>query len=110
MRPAVSVEVSGLSAGDMGFALGFQHHLPIDNDKPLDESLFDFDQFPDPSTGCSLEPSHGLLDNDVCFSTDLFGNHESGFGLFDQFDAKYPDLQTAPGATHVSDGALAADH
>ena len=110
MRPAVSVDVSGTSlpSGDLGFSFAFPPLAPAPlDDKPID-NLFDFDQFPDTNPG-GLEPTTGLVDRDVFFSSSLFDtHHDADFGLSDHFDAKYLDLQTAPGATHVSDGAFAA--
>lgn len=111
MRPAVSVDVSGtgLATGDLGFSFAFPPLAPAPlDDKPL-ETLFDFDQFPDAtSPDGGMEPTTGLVDGDVFFSSSLFTHHDADFGLSDHLDAKHFDLQIAPGATHVSDGALAA--
>lgn len=106
--PAVSVNVSGngLAGGDLGFPFSLSTLAPAPMDeKPID-NLFDFDQFPDASGG--LDAPTGLVDGDVFFSNNLFGPHDAGLDFSDHLDAKHLDLQTAPGATHVSDGALAA--
>ncbi|KAF1959650.1 hypothetical protein CC80DRAFT_405660 [Byssothecium circinans] len=94
---------------DLGLSFPLQPHTTFDNEKPL-ESLFDFDQFPDTNDGCSLEPIPCLVDDNVYLSPSLFGHHDPSFGPSDPFDAKFFDMQTAPGATHVSDGALAAQN
>ena len=110
MRPAVSVDLgaglsTSVSSSDMGFPYSLQPHSSIDNGKSID-SLFDFDQFPD----TAVEPTTGLLDGDVFFSTSLFEQPDTSFDQADLFDAKHFDLQTAFGATHVSDGALAEEN
>jgi transcriptional activator HAC1 len=103
----VSVDVSGtgLANGDLGFPFSLQPFPSATlDDKPID-NLFDFESFPDLS---SPEPTTGLVDGDVFLSSSLFTHHDVDFDLSDHLDAKHFDLQTAPGATHVSDGAFAA--
>ncbi|PVI06208.1 hypothetical protein DM02DRAFT_515441 [Periconia macrospinosa] len=90
---------------DLGFPFSLQPNTSVDNEKSI-ESLFDFDQFPD----TSVESTTGLVDGDVFLSSSLFGNPDSSFDPADLFDAKHFDLQTAFGATHVSDGALAEEN
>ncbi|KAF2133166.1 hypothetical protein P153DRAFT_282681 [Dothidotthia symphoricarpi CBS 119687] len=80
------------------------------DEKPQMENLFDFDQFPE--APASMEPSTGLPDS-VDFFGSAFTGHNSNpfpYGFSDGFDAKFSDLQSASGATFVSDEALAADY
>ncbi|KAH7380663.1 hypothetical protein BKA66DRAFT_442208 [Pyrenochaeta sp. MPI-SDFR-AT-0127] len=88
--------------------------LQFDEKPVVLDNLFDFDQFPEgSSTAPSMEPTTGLADS--C-SVDFFGSalfsHGSSsipYGFPDGFDAKFSDLQSASGATYVSDEALAAE-
>ncbi|RAR05115.1 transcriptional activator hac1 protein [Stemphylium lycopersici] len=85
------------------------------DDKPiLMENFFDFDQFPkcSPTTTTPMEPAFSMVDSS---SVDVFGStvfdhssHSNSYGFLDGFDAKFNDLQSASGATSVSDEALAA--
>ncbi|KAF2241630.1 hypothetical protein BU26DRAFT_440549 [Trematosphaeria pertusa] len=78
---------------------------------PID-SLFDFDQFPDTTNNNTVvDSASGLVDTDVFFSSAIFGQADllHPYGLSDPLDAKHFDLQTASGATLVSDEALAAE-
>lgn len=103
---SVDISGTGLATGDLGFPFSLPSFAPAPVDeKPLD-TLFDFDQFPDATGG--LDAPTGLVDGDVFLSNSLFGSHDAGLDFSDHLDAKQLDLQTAPGATHVSDGALAA--
>ncbi|KAI2474415.1 bZIP-2 multi-domain protein [Pyrenophora tritici-repentis] len=84
------------------------------DEKPAMEDLFDFDQA---SKRCStttspVEPAFTMVDPS---SVDIFNSnlyeqsfHSNSYGLLDSFDAKFNDLQSASGATSVSDEALAA--
>jgi transcriptional activator HAC1 len=78
------------------------------------ENFFDFEPFPkcSPTTTAPMEPAFSMGDSS---SVDVFGptsfDHNSfsnSYGLLDGFDAKFNDLQSASGATSVSDEALAA--
>ena len=115
MRPAVSVGfgASGLSSvgGDLGLSHFVPTHAPVDEKPVVLDNLFDFDQFPEGSSA-SMEPSFGMADHHVdIFGSALFGpgSHSASFGFPDSFDAKFSDLQSASGATYVSDEALAAE-
>jgi len=94
-----------VSSSDAGFSHLVQSHSTFD-EKPLDD-LFSFDQFPDNH----VEQSSHLVDPTTDFFTSSFyaGHSQNPYGLSDTFDAKHFDLQTASGATHVSDEALAAE-
>jgi len=111
---AVSVEFGSLTTGDLCLPFSLQPYDPID-EKPVMEDLFDFDQAASkrsPTTTSSVEPAFSMVDTS---SVDLFGSnlyehsfHSNSYGLLDSFDAKFHDLQSASGATSVSDEALAA--
>jgi transcriptional activator HAC1 len=115
VRPAVSV---GFGYNNTGLPLGgdislphfVQPHSQLDEKPVVLDNLFDFDQFPEGSS--SMEPTFGMADSHVdLFGSNLFGNgpHSASFGFPDGFDAKFSDLQSASGATFVSDEALAAE-
>jgi transcriptional activator HAC1 len=73
------------------------------------ENFFDFDQCSTTTSAC-MEPAFSVADP----SFDVFGptfyehNYPTSYGSLDSFDAKFHDLQSASGATSVSDEALAA--
>ncbi|OAL43289.1 hypothetical protein IQ07DRAFT_650353 [Pyrenochaeta sp. DS3sAY3a] len=78
------------------------------------DNLFDFDQFPEgTSTATCLEPTISMADPSSVdfFGSALFGHSSSSnpYGFPDGFDAKFSDLQSASGATFVSDEVLAAE-
>ncbi|KAL7779902.1 hypothetical protein CFE70_009920 [Pyrenophora teres f. teres 0-1] len=84
------------------------------DEKPAMEDLFDFDQA---SKRCStttspVEPAFTMVDPSSVdfFNSNLYEQsfHSNSYGLLDSFDAKFNDLQSASGATSVSDEALAA--
>ena len=119
MRPAVSVGF-GYNGGlpSVGSDLGLSHFIPphptVDEKPVVLDNLFDFDQFPEGSTSMdqSQQPAFGMADSHVdLFGGSLFGHGPSSnpFGFPDGFDAKFSDLQSASGATYVSDEALAAE-
>jgi len=100
--------------GDLGLSHIVQPHSSVDEKPVIIESLFDFDQFPEGSPASAMEPNFSLADSHV----DLFGSANIGFGLgtsstsvgfLDSFDANLSDLQSASGATYVSDEALAVE-
>lgn len=117
MRPAVSVDFGdhlALSGGDLGLPYTLQPHAPVDEKPVVLDNLFDFDQFPEGSPmAASAEPTIGLADPSSVdfFGSALFGHSSMSnpFGFPDGFDAKFSDLQSASGATFVSDEALAAE-
>ncbi|KAJ4377635.1 transcription factor that binds to CRE motif [Neocucurbitaria cava] len=88
--------------------------LQFDEKPVVLDNLFDFDQFPEgsPSAAC-VEPTTGLADPSSVdfFGSALFGHSSSSipYGFPDGFDAKFSDLQSASGATIVSDEVLAAE-
>ncbi|KAF1842463.1 uncharacterized protein K460DRAFT_420370 [Cucurbitaria berberidis CBS 394.84] len=88
--------------------------LQFDEKPVVLDNLFDFSQFPEgsPSAAC-MEPTTGLADPSSVdfFGSALFGHSSSStsYGFPDGFDAKFSDLQSASGATFVSDEALAAE-
>ncbi|EUC37077.1 hypothetical protein COCCADRAFT_23332 [Bipolaris zeicola 26-R-13] len=88
--------------------------LQFDEKPVVMENFFDFDQFPkcSPTTSAPMEPAFSMVDSS---SVDVFGSTlfdhsstSSSYGFLDGFDAKFHDLQSASGATSVSDEALAA--
>ncbi|KAL5120598.1 transcription factor that binds to CRE motif [Pleosporales sp. CAS-2024a] len=108
--------IFGLSSigSDLGLSHLIQSHSTEDEKPIVLDNLFDFDQFPEASSSLeqSQQPTFGMVDSHV----DLFGGslvgygHSSNpFGFPDGFDAKFSDLQSASGATFVSDEALAAE-
>jgi transcriptional activator HAC1 len=117
VRPAVSVDLgfnSGLSAvgSDVGLSHFVQPHAPVDEKPTIMENLFDFDQFPEGSPSSMEQLTFGMVDSHVdIFGASLFGHGPGSnpFGFPDGFDAKLSDLQSASGATYVSDEALAAE-
>lgn len=119
MRPAVSVGFglgfSSLSpvGGDACLSHFIQPHSPVDEKITLLDDLFDFDHFPQEGSPASgLEDPFGLGDTLVDVNGSSLFNlspHSNPYGFPDGFDAKYSDMQSASGATYVSDEALAAD-
>lgn len=117
MRPAVSVDFGHgltLAGGDLGLSYTLPPHAPVDEKPVVLDNLFDFDQFPEGSTtAASMEPTIGLADPCAVdfFGSALFSHGSSAisYGFPDGFDAKFSDLQSASGATYVSDEALAAE-
>jgi transcriptional activator HAC1 len=112
--PAVSVDFGTLSTGDLGLPLSLQPYAPVDDKSVVMENFFDFDPFPkcSPTTTAPMEPTFSMVDS--C-SVDAFGptsfdhgSYSNSYGFLDGFDAKFNDLQSASGATSVSDEALAA--
>jgi transcriptional activator HAC1 len=105
----VSVELAAeyapaVSSTDTGFPYSLQPHTSFD-EKPMDD-LFNFNEFPEQS----VEQSASLADSAALFTGSFFEDTASNpYGLSDTYDAKSFDLQTTSGATHVSDGVLAAD-
>ncbi|CAI9635812.1 hypothetical protein GT037_000882 [Alternaria burnsii] len=88
--------------------------LPFDEKSVVMENFFDFEPFPkcSPTTTAPMEPAFSMVDSS---SGDVFGptpfDHSSfsnSYAFLDGFDAKFNDLQSASGATSVSDEALAA--
>ncbi|RYO02455.1 hypothetical protein AA0120_g813 [Alternaria tenuissima] len=88
--------------------------LPFDDKSVVMENFFDFEPFPkcSPTTTAPMEPAFSMVDSS---SGDVFGptpfDHSSfsnSYAFLDGFDAKFNDLQSASGATSVSDEALAA--
>ena len=117
VRPAVSVDFGHglpLTSGDLGLSYTLQPHAPVDEKPVVLDNLFDFDQFPEgsPTTAC-MEPTTGLADSSSVdfFGSALFGHNSTSipYGFPDGFDAKFSDLQSASGATYVSDEVLAAE-
>jgi transcriptional activator HAC1 len=104
---------NGLSLGsDAGLSHYVQPHSSVDEKPVVLDNLFDFDQFPEGSPSAMEHPTFGMADSHVdLFDASLFGHgsHSASFGFPDGFDAKFSDLQSASGATSVSDEALAAD-
>ncbi|CAO2647769.1 Nn.00g086910.m01.CDS01 [Neocucurbitaria sp. VM-36] len=88
--------------------------LQFDEKPVVIDNLFDFDQFPEgsPTTAC-MESTTGLADPSSVdfFGSALFSPNSSSlpYGFPDGFDAKFSDLQSASGATYVSDEVLAAE-
>lgn len=117
MRPAVSVDFRNglpLAGGDLGLSYTLQPHAPVDEKPVVLDNLFDFDQFPEGSTtATSMEPTISMADPSSVdfFGSALFcpGSVSNPYGFPDGFDAKFSDLQSASGATFVSDEALAAE-
>jgi len=114
--PAVSVDFSpclAFNGGDLALSFPLQPHAPLDEKSSVLDDLFSFDQFPEGnSTAASAEPIVSLADSSVDFFGSAFFSHNSSSipgGFPDGFDAKYSDLQSASGATFVSDEALAAE-
>jgi transcriptional activator HAC1 len=84
---------------------------PSMDEKPMD-NLFDFDQFPEGLSSAPEQPTFGMADSDVdLYESTLFGlgSHSNPFAFPEGFEAKFSDLQSASGATYVSDEALAAE-
>ncbi|KAL1800432.1 hypothetical protein ACET3X_000774 [Alternaria dauci] len=88
--------------------------LPFDEKSVVMENFFDFEPFPkcSPTTTAPMEPAFSMVDSS---SVDVFGptsfdhgSFSNSCGFLDGFDAKFNDLQSASGATSVSDEALAA--
>ncbi|KAI4681111.1 uncharacterized protein J4E88_005617 [Alternaria novae-zelandiae] len=88
--------------------------LPFDEKSVVMENFFDFDPFPkcSPTSTAPMEPPFSMVDSS---SVDAFGptsfdhgSYSNSYGFLDGFDAKFNDLQSASGATSVSDEALAA--
>lgn len=103
-----------LSGGDLDLSYPLQHHDPVDEKPVILDNLFDFDQFPEGSTtATSMESTISLADAQSVdfFGSALFGTSSisTPYGFPDGFDAKFSDLQSASGATYVSDEALAAE-
>ena len=98
-----------LAGGDLGLSYALPPHAPVDDKPVVLDTLFDFDQFPEGSTtSASMEPTIGLADSSAdFFGSSLFASNPYSFA--DGFDAKFSDLQSASGATFVSDEALAAE-
>ncbi|EOA82856.1 uncharacterized protein SETTUDRAFT_96644 [Exserohilum turcica Et28A] len=103
-----------LSTGDLGLPFSIQPFAPVDDKPVVMENFFDFDQFPkcSPTTSTPMEPAFSMVDSS---SVDVFGStlfdhnaYSNSYGFLDGFDAKFHDLQSASGATSVSDEALAA--
>jgi len=110
----------GINAGlesldsDLGLSHIIQPHSSVDEKPAVIESLFDFDQFPEGSPASAMESNFSLDDShvDIFGTTNIgygIGSHSAPFGFPDSFDAKFSDLQSASGATSVSDEALAAE-
>lgn len=98
----------------MGLSYPLQPHTLIDEKPVVLDNLFDFDQFPEgTSTATCLEPTISMADPSSVdfFGSALFGHSSSSnpYGFPDGFDAKFSDLQSASGATFVSDEVLAAE-
>jgi transcriptional activator HAC1 len=122
VRPAVSVGFGynhGAlpSAGsDLGLSHFIQPHPSVDEKPVVLDNLFDFDQFPEGSSSLEQQqPTFSMADSNVDLfggSSSFFGNGPSStlYGFSDGFDAKFSDLQSASGATFVSDEPLAAEH
>jgi len=103
-----------LAGGDLGLSYSLQPNAPVDEKPVVLDNLFDFDQFPEGSTTtASAESTTCLADaSSVDFFASALFNHGSSsipYGFPDGFDAKFSDLQSASGATYVSDEALAAE-
>jgi transcriptional activator HAC1 len=115
VRPAVSVGFGyngGLSLGsDGGLSHIVQSHPSVDEKPVVFDTLFDFDQFPEAPSAMEQSTLSMADPNVDLFDTSLFGlsSHSAPFGFPDGFDAKFSDLQSASGATYVSDEALAAE-
>lgn len=121
MRPAVSVGFGYTGAlaldSDIGLPQLIPPHPSVDDKPVVMDNLFDFDQFPEVPSSSFMDgqPTHGMADSHVdFFGASLFPGHSptsvvSPFGFPDGFDAKFSDLQSASGATFVSDEALAAE-
>ncbi|KNG49576.1 transcriptional activator hac1 protein [Stemphylium lycopersici] len=114
MDSPLSVDFGNLSTGDLGLPFSVQPYPTVDDKPILMENFFDFDQFPkcSPTTTTPMEPAFSMVDSS---SVDVFGStvfdhssHSNSYGFLDGFDAKFNDLQSASGATSVSDEALAA--
>jgi transcriptional activator HAC1 len=89
-----------------------QPNSSMDEKPVLTDNFFDFDQFPEGHSSALEQPTFGMVDSNVdLFESSLFGlgSHSTPFGFPDGFDAKFSDLQSASGATYVSDEALAAE-
>lgn len=104
-----------LPDGDSSLSYPLQPHATLDEKPVVMDDLFTFDAFPEGSTTTTagaMESAMGLADpSGDFFGSALFG-HDSispPYGFADSFDAKFSDLQSASGATLVSDGALAAE-
>lgn len=100
---------------DLGLSHFIQPHPTVDEKPVVLDNLFDFDQFPEGSSSLDQQTTFGMADSHVDLfggSSSFFGNGPSSnpFGFPDGFDAKFSDLQSASGATFVSDEALAAEH
>lgn len=117
MRPAVSVGFGYTGAlaldSDVGLPQLVPSHPTVDEKPVVLDNLFDFDQFPEGSSSSFMDQSsHGMADSHVdFFGASFLGHspHSAPFGFPDGFDAKFSDLQSASGATFVSDEALAAE-
>lgn len=95
----------------MGLSYSLPTHASIDDKPVVLDNLFDFDQFPEGDS--SMEPIMGMADSSSVdfFDSAIFGHSSSTFTYCnpDGFDAKLSDLQSASGATFVSDEALAVE-
>ncbi|CAN9146406.1 unnamed protein product [Alternaria alternata] len=108
------LDFGNLSTGDLGLPFSVQPYAPVDEKSVVMENFFDFEPFPkcSPTTTAPMEPAFSMVDSS---SGDVFGptpfDHSSfsnSYAFLDGFDAKFNDLQSASGATSVSDEALAA--
>lgn len=104
-----------LPGGDCGLPYALPPHATVDEKPVVMDDLFTFDAFPEGATTAtagSMESTLGLADPSVDFFGSALHGHDSistSYGFADGFDAKFSDLQSASGATLVSDGALAAE-
>ncbi|RMZ71628.1 bZIP transcription factor [Pyrenophora seminiperda CCB06] len=82
------------------------------DEKPVMENFFDFESFNKPTPATTpVELAFSMDPCSVDFNGSTFfehSSHSNSCSLLDGFEAKFHDLQTASGATSVSDEALAA--
>jgi hypothetical protein len=103
----VSVELDAGLIGDISSSYpGFPH--ASNDEKPLDD-YFLFESFPEGASQ-QLPSLVQQPEDDSSFFASSFGDpHASPFDLSDAHDAPFFDMQTATGATTVSDGCFAAE-
>lgn len=105
-----------LPGGDLSLPYPLPPHATVDEKPVVMDDLFTFDAFPEGTTmatASSMESTVGMADPSGDFFGSALHGHDSistSYGLADGFDAKFSDLQSASGATLVSDGALAAEN
>lgn len=101
--------------GDLGLPFSNQPLTPVDEKPGVIEDFFDFDSFPEysPTTTTATEPIFDIARFSSVDAIDCTPfNHtpqSNSHNFLDGLDAKFYGLQSASGATLVSDDSLAAE-